>query len=142
MHAIDVEFGGDAPATQVFRIGEPSCAVPGAAAGLEALHRAYGVLPWPELLAPAVELARGGVELTRPQAHLHAILDLILRHTDEGRRLYSGPDGSRLVAGDVLRLPDLGDTLEQIAREGAAALYRGELAEAIATHRAPTGAGT
>ena len=52
MHAIDVEFGGDAPATQVFRIGEPSCAVPGAAAGLEALHRAYGALPWPELLAP------------------------------------------------------------------------------------------
>lgn len=131
MHAIDVEFGGDAPATQVFRIGEPSCAVPGAAAGLEALHRAYGVLPWPELLAPAIELARGGVEVTRPQAHLHAILDLILRHTAEGRRLYSGPDGSRLVAGDELRLPDLGDTLERIAREGASALYGGELGEAI-----------
>ena len=131
MHAVDVEFGGDAPATQVFRIGAPSCAVPGAAAGLEALHRAYGALPWAELLAPAVELARGGVEVSRPQAHLHAILDLILRHTDEGRRLYSGPDGSRLVAGDELRLPDLGDTLEQIALGGAAVLYRGELAEAI-----------
>lgn len=130
MHAIDVEFG-DSPATQIFRIGEPSCAVPGAVAGLEALHRAYGVLPWAELLAPAVELARGGIEVTRPQAHLHAILDLILRHTDEGRRLYSGPDGSRLVAGDTLRLPDLGDTLERIAAEGAAVLYHGELAEAI-----------
>ena len=131
MHAIDVEFGGDAQASQIFRIGEPSCAVPGAAAGLEALHRAYGALPWPELLAPAVELARRGVEVTRPQAHLHAILDLILRHTDEGRRLYSGPDGSRLVAGDILRLPDLADTLEQIAADGAAALYEGELAAAI-----------
>jgi gamma-glutamyltranspeptidase / glutathione hydrolase len=131
MHAIDVEFGGDAQASQIFRIGEPSCAVPGAAAGLEALHRAYGVLPWRVLLAPAVELARGGVELTRPQAHLHAILDLILRHTAEGRRLYSGSEGSRLVAGDLLRLPDLGNTLERIAAEGAAALYEGELAGAI-----------
>jgi gamma-glutamyltranspeptidase/glutathione hydrolase len=131
MHAIDVEFGGDAQASQIFRIGEPSCAVPGAAAGLEALHRAYGALPWPELLAPAVELARRGVEVTRPQAHLHAILDLILRHTDEGRRLYSGPDGSRLVAGDTLRLPHLADTLERIAAGGAAAIYDGELAAAI-----------
>ena len=128
MHAIDVEFGGDAQASQIFRIGEPSCAVPGAAAGLEALHRAYGALPWPELLAPAIELARRGVEVTRPQAHLHAILDLILRHTDEGRRLYSGPAGSRLVAGDTLRLPDLADTLERIAAGGAAAIYDGELA--------------
>ena len=62
-------------------------------------------MPWAELLQPAIALARSGVELNRPQAHLHAILDLILRHTDEGRRLYSKPDGSRLGPGDLLRLP-------------------------------------
>jgi gamma-glutamyltranspeptidase/glutathione hydrolase len=130
MEAIDVGFG-DAPTTQVFRIGAASCAVPGAAAGLEALHRTYGRLPWHELLQPAIELARDGVEITRPQAHLHAILDLILRHTTEGARLYSRPDGTRFVAGDILRLPDLGATLEQIASGGAAAVYEGELAGAI-----------
>jgi gamma-glutamyltranspeptidase/glutathione hydrolase len=132
MHAIDVGFGGDSETTQVFRIGPASCAVPGAAAGLEALHRAYGSLPWGEVVAPAAELARDGLELTRPQAHLHAILDLILRHTDEGHRLYSRPDGSRLQPGDLLRLPDLADTLERIAAGGAAVLYTGELAPAIA----------
>jgi hypothetical protein len=67
--------------------------VPGTTAGLEAVHRAYGRLPWAEVIAPAIELAREGVELSRPQAHLHAILDLILRHTAEGRRLYSGRTG-------------------------------------------------
>ena len=132
MHAIDVGFGGDSETTQVFRIGGASCAVPGTTAGLEAVHQAYGRLPWAEVVAPAVELAREGVELTRPQAHLHAILDLILRHTAEGRRLYSRPDGSRLQPGDVLRLPDLGETLERSAADGAAALYQGELAEAVA----------
>src|SRR5438045_1212213 len=29
MHAVDVGFGGDSETTQVFRIGEASCAVPG-----------------------------------------------------------------------------------------------------------------
>jgi len=132
MHAIDVGFGGDSETTQVFRIGGASCAVPGTTAGLEAIHQAYGRLPWAEVVAPAIEVAREGVELTRPQAHLHAILDLILRHTAEGRRLYSRPDGSRLQPGDLLRLPDLAGTLERIAAEGAAALYRGDLAEAVA----------
>src|SRR3954464_15087637 len=93
MHAIDVGFGGDSDTTQVFNIGEASCAVPGAAAGLEAVHARYGRLPGRELLQPAIELARTGIQMSREQAHLHAILDLILRHSDEGRRVYSRADG-------------------------------------------------
>ena len=131
MHSVDVGFGGDGETTQAFRIGEPSCAVPGTPLGLVAVHRAYGRLPWRELLQPAIELARDGIELTRPQAHLHALLDLILRHTSEGQRLYSRPDGSRLVAADTLRMSDLAGTLELIARHGGGALYDGELAHAI-----------
>jgi gamma-glutamyltranspeptidase/glutathione hydrolase len=132
MHAVDVGFGGDSQTTQVFRIGEPSCAVPGAAAGLEAVHAAYGSLPWRELLLPARDLAARGVELTRPQAHLHAILDLILRHGAEGRRIYSRPDGGRLQPGDTFRPDGLEATLDALANRGARALYRGELAATIA----------
>src|SRR5436190_9817166 len=79
MEEVDLGFG-DGETTQVFRIGAASCAVPGAVAGLETVHGAHGRLPWRELVAPAVELARDGIELTRPQAHMHAILDPILRH--------------------------------------------------------------
>jgi gamma-glutamyltranspeptidase / glutathione hydrolase len=130
MDDIDVSFGDS---TQVFHIGAPSCTVPGAPAGLEEAHRAFGTLPWRELLAPAIELARSGVELTRPQAYLHAILDLILRHTDEGRTLYSR-DGERLVAGDRLVMGDLADTLELLAERGAKEFYSGELAHALVEH--------
>jgi len=130
MEAIDVDF---AESSVAYRIGAASCAVPGAAAGLEAAHRAFGSLPWNVLFEPAIELARRGVELTPQQAHLHAILDLILRHTDEGRRVY-GRGERRLVADDVLVQPDLAETLETIARLGAADLYRGELARAVAGH--------
>jgi gamma-glutamyltranspeptidase / glutathione hydrolase len=130
MQLVDVGFG-EATTTQPFRIGPASCAVPGAVAGLEAAHRAYGRLPWRELLLPAIELARGGVELTRSQAHMHGLLDPILRSTAEGRRVFSNPSGTRLVSGDILRLPELADTLEAISRRGAAVLYHGERARAI-----------
>ena len=142
MEAIDVGFGGDSETTQVFNIGEASCAVPGAALGLEAVHARYGRLPWRELLQPAIELARGGLAMSRQQAHLHAILDLILRHSDEGRRIYSRPDGTRLLPGDRLALPDLGETLVQLADEGSAALYRGELARAVVETMGSAGAVT
>src|SRR5206468_4248003 len=89
--------------------------------------------PWKELVVPAVEAAREGVELTRPQAYLHAILDLILRHSDEGRRVY-GNDGSRLVAGDRLAMPDLADTLEALGEGGADLFYRGELAARLSDY--------
>jgi gamma-glutamyltranspeptidase/glutathione hydrolase len=130
MQLVDVGFG-ESTTTQAFRIGPASCAVPGAVAGLEATHSAFGRLPWRELLEPAIELARAGIELTPEQAHLHGLLDPILRSSDEGRRIYSNGSGSRLVAGDTLRLPDLADTLEAIGRRGAGVMYRGERARAI-----------
>jgi gamma-glutamyltranspeptidase / glutathione hydrolase len=139
MESIDIDFDGDT--SQIFRIGTGSCAVPGAAAGLEAAHRSFGTLPWRRLFEPALELARTGVELTRQQAYLHAILDLILRHTDEGRRIY-GPR-KRLGPGDRLVLDDLGTTLEELARKGAGAIYGGSLGKEIVRYlRAEGGAVT
>jgi gamma-glutamyltranspeptidase / glutathione hydrolase len=128
METIDVDFSGGS--IQQFRIGGASVAVPGAALGLEQAQRSYGTLPWRELFAPAIELARRGVELTPGQAYLHAILDLILRHTPESRAIYE-QDGGRLSAGDVLVQDDLADTLELLRDRGARELYDGELAAAI-----------
>jgi len=129
MQMVDVVFGDNAT-TQPFLIGPASVAVPGMVPGLEAVHRRYGTLPWRELLGPAVELAQEGIEITRAQAHLHAILDPIVRASDEGRRIYSSPRGVRLVAGDVLRLSDLAETLQAVAARGSAALTHGERARA------------
>jgi gamma-glutamyltranspeptidase/glutathione hydrolase len=131
MEAVDIDY--DRSSSQVFHIGAGSVAVPGTVLGLAEAHRAYASRPWRELIAPAAELARRGFELSRPQAYLHAIVDLILRHTDEGRRLY-GRDGNRLVAGDRLVLSDLGDTLDRLAEHGAADFYTGELARTISGH--------
>lgn len=134
----DVAIDFTPESSQFFRIGAASCAVPGAAGGLGEAHRRFGSLPWRALLEQAIAHARDGVELTQGQAYLHDILDPILRHTDEGRKMYS-TNGNRLVAGDRLVLSDLAGTLEQLADKGADDLYRGELARALSSHLRATG---
>src|SRR2546422_7222506 len=131
MDRVDIDFSGGS--TQVFHIGAASCAVPGAAVGLEEAHRSFGTLPWRDLFQPAIELARNGVELNKGQAYLHAILDLILRHTPESRAVYER-NGERLVAEDMLIQADLANTLELIADLGGKVLYEGDLAEQISDH--------
>jgi gamma-glutamyltranspeptidase/glutathione hydrolase len=131
MDTVDVSFSAES--TQVFKIGAASCAVPGTLLGLEAAHRRFGSLPWKLLFEPAIALARDGVEMTRPQAYLHAILDQILRHMSEGQEIY-GKNGDRLAAGDVLVQADLAATLGLLAEEGAQALYRGDIGRELVRH--------
>lgn len=131
MDAVDIAFEGS-DTTQRFLIGHASCAVPGTVRGLADAHRLYGTLPWAELLAPAIELARSGVVVSEAQALLHVLLDSILRHTPESRAVYG--EGSRLLAGDRLVARDLAGTLEELAGEGPDAFYRGEIARAVVAH--------
>jgi gamma-glutamyltranspeptidase / glutathione hydrolase len=132
MDAVDIPFESGTATTQRFLIGHASCAVPGTVAGLAEAHRSYGTLPWGELFAPAIELARSGVVLTKAQALLHALLDSILRHTPESRAVYG--ERRRLMAGDRLVAGDLAGTLEAIAADGPDVVYGGEIGAAIADH--------
>jgi gamma-glutamyltranspeptidase/glutathione hydrolase len=131
MHHVDVDFSGGS--TQRFHIGAASCAIPGAALGLETAHKAFGRLPWSELFEPAIAVARNGVQLNEGQAYLHRILDLILRHTPEACAIYE-QDGAALGVGDALVQTDLADTLELLAEKGAQELYTGELGAKIVEH--------
>jgi gamma-glutamyltranspeptidase/glutathione hydrolase len=125
----EVEVPFDEHTVQLFRIGGASCAVPGTVAGLGEAHRLYSRVPWPDLIAPAVELARQGVVLNPQQAFLHRILDVMLRAEPEGRRIYG--ERRALKSGERVVMTDLADTLELLAAEGAESFYRGPLARAI-----------
>ncbi len=124
-----VDFGGS---QQVFYTGPMSVAVPGTALGLWEANARWGSMPWADLLAPAARLAREGVVLSEAQAYLHRILDPLLRYSPEGDALF-GP-GRALQAGERFVSPEMAETLERLASEGADHLYRGELAERIAAH--------
>jgi gamma-glutamyltranspeptidase / glutathione hydrolase len=124
-----VDFGDS---QQVFYTGPMSVAVPGMVLGFWEAAARWGSMPWADLLAPAARLAREGVILNEPQGYLHEILDLLLRYSPEGDAIY-GP-GRALRTGERFAIPELADTLEQLAVEGPDFFYRGELAQRIAAH--------
>jgi len=111
--------------------GGTSVGVPGNIALAAKAHRAHGRLPWARVFAPAIKLAREGFAIT---PRLHAMLKSNARvagFSPEGRALFFGADGQPLPVGTVVRNPALADTLEAVAREGAAAFYSGANSRAI-----------
>jgi gamma-glutamyltranspeptidase/glutathione hydrolase len=103
--------------------------VPGLPAGLDALWREHGRLPWPRVVEPALRLAREGVEF--PEAHAACLAMLAPVMTmDAGARIYS-PDGRLLQADERLEQPGLVAALEAVAAEGARTVYSGSLAAAL-----------
>ena len=107
---LTVDFGST---TQSYHVGDGSIAVPGLLAGLSETHRRYGQLPWRELVGPAIELAREGVEVSEAQAFLHEILVAVLQRDEGGRRIYGN--------GNHLDTRDLVATLERVRDDPAAA---------------------
>ena len=112
-----------------YAIGPASCAVPGLPAGLAALWERFGRLPWPELVEPAIALARDGVPFPPAHAACLAMLAPVMT-MHEGAEIYS-PGGRLLAAGDVLRQPGLERALRLVGEEGGRSVYSGTLAEAL-----------
>jgi gamma-glutamyltranspeptidase/glutathione hydrolase len=113
----------------VYSIGPASCAVPGLPAALGELWERLGRLPWKRLCEPALDLARGGVVL--PEMHersLHMLGELY--SLGRGIELFVR-EGRLLQEGDLLEQPEMVQTLETLAEEGAASVYRGSIAEVL-----------
>jgi gamma-glutamyltranspeptidase/glutathione hydrolase len=111
-------------------VGPLAAGTPGSPAGLHALHRRLGRLPWRRVVEPAIVLARDGFVVT---GRLH---DAIVEERDHLARFPASaalwlPGGEPLAAGTRLRLPELAATLEAYADGGPEAVTRGPVAAAI-----------
>jgi gamma-glutamyltranspeptidase/glutathione hydrolase len=92
--------------------------------------RRWGTVPLEDLVAPAVRLARNGVELNAGQAYVAEILADLLTSTPECAALWA-PEGHVLHEGEVLRNGELGDALRRLASDGAEPFYEGDVAAAV-----------
>jgi gamma-glutamyltranspeptidase/glutathione hydrolase len=118
-----VQFGD---ASQEFHVGASSCATYGAPAGVVTAAEMFGSTPLHELARPAVALARDGAPLNQYQAHVFGLLGPLA--STAGLLV----DGRIPREGDVLRQPELAESLERLGDEGAAPFYTGDIGTAIA----------
>lgn len=110
--------------------GHMAAGVPGTVAGLHSVYANDCTMPWEDLLAPAISLARDGFVVSDHLARYLAGLD---EHIAEfaGLRVFYKTDGNVMQAGDTLRQPDLARTLQRISSRGPDGFYRGETAAMI-----------
>ena len=108
-----------------------SVSVPGLLNAWLDTHAAYGALPLPEVLAPAIALAEDGFPVTH---YLSAAIagDRLLCEFPTSRAIFTrNGAGEPMRPGDILRQGDLARTLTAIAAQGREVFYRGDIAAAI-----------
>ena len=110
--------------------GHLAVAVPGTVAGLAEVHRRHGVLPWADLVQPAITLAEQGFPVSQRFAQRLERRKTVLLQNEAARDIFSR-DGATLQVGDPFVQADLAQTLRAIARNPDS-FYRGKIARAIA----------
>ncbi|QJA05564.1 gamma-glutamyltransferase [Thermosulfurimonas marina] len=125
-HRVTLHFTSS---SQDFFVGAASVAVPGTPLGLKVLKEDLGRLPWEEVVAPAVRLAREGFVVDELQAACFRILAPIFIRDPLAREMFY-PEGGPPEPGVRLRNPLLADFLEAYPQK-VESLYRGELARRL-----------
>jgi len=107
-------------------IGARAVAVPGTVAGFWMAHERFGKLPWRDLIAPAIRLARDG--FVPAQVLVDDIRDAYGWFGDQTNfRSHFG----HIATDRPFKQPELAATLERIAESGPDDFYRGETARLI-----------
>lgn len=123
--------------------GWTTVTVPGAVAAWHDLHARFGRLPFARLFEPAIAYAERGFPVATIAAY--GWQSAIRRHATHAGPEFAplhevfAPGGAAPRAGAIWRSPQLAHSLRRIAQTGGAALYRGEIAEALLTFSAQTG---
>ncbi len=116
-------------------VGGLAVGIPGAVAGILAVHRKMGTLPLAQLLAPAIKLAEEGYIVSEKQARsFKRYRDLFVEVNGENTFFAQG----RKAGDRIINLP-LAKTLKAIAAKGEAGFYEGWVAEAMVKKTQATG---
>ncbi|MDA0897545.1 MAG: gamma-glutamyltransferase [Proteobacteria bacterium] len=120
-------------------MGALSVGVPGTVAGLWKAHQERGSLPWEQLVAPAIKLAREGIPIT------YALQSGFLSNKSRfdlypsSQQKFFKADGSSFELGELWVQEDLAHTLELIQKNGRDGFYKGENAKRLADYMAANG---
>ena len=110
--------------------GGLSVGVPGALRMMELAHKKNGKLAWARLFEPAIKLADEGFKISK-RLHTLVKIDRHLKKFSLSKAFFFDSVGFAKPVGSLLINKPLADTFRRIAKEGADAFYKGEIAEDI-----------
>jgi len=108
--------------------GVHSVGVPGGVSVYEALWKRHGSMEWAALWEPAIRLAEEGIAINRYISGQYAAVADKLSMFPYSAAQYL-PNGRVPAPGERWRAPNLAKSLRAVAKGGADAFYRGEIAE-------------
>ncbi|MFY0601446.1 MAG: gamma-glutamyltransferase [Cyclobacteriaceae bacterium] len=110
-------------------LGHLAAGVPGSVAGMWELHKKMGSLQWPDLIAPAVKVAKEGFHITQHEA------DALNEKQDNFKAANTHTPWvikeGKWAKGDLVIQPELAATLGLIQDLGRDGFYTGEVAQSI-----------
>ncbi|MDV7339409.1 gamma-glutamyltransferase [Terasakiella sp. A23] len=122
-----LDFLTKAPLQNVAGV-ERHVGVPMNARGFFILQSKYGDLRWGQLVAPAENKARFGVQVSRAlAAELKPVANALIQDK-EAARVFANKNGQPVREGDFISQLDLAATLTEIRTKGPGALYTGPFA--------------
>src|SRR3984885_1877699 len=128
--ALTIEHLRQKGITEMPQFGIDSVTVPGVVDGWTKLHDRWGKLPWRDLFQPAIFYADHGFPVSEIIHAWWAGDSDGLRTNPESTRVFL-PPGKAPEAGELFRNPDVAHALTLVANQGEAAIYKGEIAQAI-----------
>jgi len=126
---VSVAILPDSDETVVPRDHPSAVTIPGCVDGFVALSDEFGALDLGDALAPAIELARSGFEVSTEQAAAFSKMAAVYQDNPAVADFY--PNGQPVARGDVITRLDLAATFESLANSGRDAFYRGRAGEDI-----------
>lgn len=119
----------DAEGTHVPRDHPIAVTVPGCVDGLVELSEQFGTIDIGDVLAPAIELARGGFEVSYELARAFDMLQDVYGNNPAVSEMY--PGGRPAAQGEIIKRPALAETLQSVATDGREGFYLGRAGEDI-----------
>ena len=110
--------------------GSLAVGVPGTVAGLFAVHKKFGTLPFRDLIQPAIDLARKGVVVTEKQEKRIAEFENYFTEVNGKKTLLN----QGWKQNDTIKYFQLAKTLERIRDNGQDGFYKGVTAEKLVNY--------
>ena len=115
--------------TEIHPLSGHAVSVPGAVAGWYDLLERHGTMTLADVLADAIHYARDGYPVHPIFAAGWKRAEILLKNSPNTEEYLTG--GRAPVAGQIVQLPGLANTLQAIAEGGKEAFYTGQIADAI-----------